>query len=400
MNHKRLLLAAVAFVSLGALAALYPMSHLEEYAHDTQSAERRFSSLTHAPSYQDGTGVLQPRSPTLRAQQMSLSNVAEEDGGPPLGLMFVVLGRETSDQEVQQMGAALGGWVEHVLVPQKSLHFAVFYDAAAPATTFERLVQNAGLEVLNASHYTLPRPNRFPVALVPLPLMDDTMDDDTMPVDGSACCYCNSSSGRYLAALEHWLSFRFFHHASTLRYRYVVRTSTFTRFFRRPRFPLFGEMERIGAVVGPVGHRSPRAACSSGMLPSASQQMPKLHLEVSADNNRWVVRHDEGVSVPGMEERFLVMRTAPFRDRHTVDQWSQYTTQHRRHFVEDGWSASHIWALASGGRAANWHWMLWQPRILRKNAVLYFSSETKTIDELKRWTRLRWSRVVREKTDY
>jgi hypothetical protein len=40
----------------------------------------------------------------------------------------------------------------------------------------------------------------------------------------------------------------------------------------------------------------------------------------------------------------------------------------------------------------DYQWMLWKRRALRRDAVMYFSSHKLEIDELKHWTRLRWSR--------
>jgi hypothetical protein len=257
-------------------------------------------------------------------------------------------------------------------------------------------VLNMGLEVLNATHYTLPRPNRFPVALVPLPTLDSALRAAGNLESSSSCCYCGVPIGLHQALVEHWLSFEFFHHPGTALYHFVIRISPQTRFFRRPRFPLFGEMERIGAIMGNLGaSTAARPHCRSGPSPNVALTMPGLrHAAVGDDNT------EASTSVFGSEDRFVVMRTGPFRTSPTMEQLMRYTSDHKRLFLDDGWTAGHIWSLASGGSVANWQWMLWQPRILRKNAVLYFGSESKTIDELKRWTRLRWSRVVREKVDF
>jgi hypothetical protein len=370
-----------------------------EYARPNHSSNPSPSSSS-ANSLDGGRGIVT----SSRHSQAVMDAAATHSGtavahvaNPSLfGLMFAVLGRYTTEVEVKQVAEALTGWIEHVVVPQRNVHIAFFYDLEGQWSTLESLVSRIGLDVFNDTHFTLPAPNRFPIRLERLPTLDVDIMQHGSSMTSSSCCYCGVPAGAYQAALEHWLSLPFFHHPLTRQYSFVIKMSPYTRFFRRPRFPLVGELQRVGATIGSVGPFHPHSQpCSFGSPPPSIAQLPPLHTS--------------GTPQPqvGFEERFLVIRTHPFLDLTTSHNLHQYLTNHKFRYVQDGWAASHFWEIASlpvnqkaPPTAAAWSWMQWQPKTLRKNAVLYFSSTIKSIDEIKKWTRLRWSRVTREKTGY
>jgi hypothetical protein len=121
-----------------------------------------------------------------------------------------------------------------------------------------------------------------------------------------------------------------------------------------------------------------------------------------------------------MEDHFIILDMAPFREPSALSdilgrlagKGSQSSGSEGFRLGAD-WRASTLWGeYLSWGHVVktslpprrslvrHHSWMLWKVRTLRKNAVMYFGKEPKTLDELKQWTRLRWSRVTRESVEF
>lgn len=423
MRRRSLTMALAVVLLLGVLIATQSAVSLDyTQQHPTTTTEANGGPAVdddvrlHSPPRASSAPIVaQQSSPNPRESSATsvVVTTAASAATPQLGLMFLLLGRYTTKEEVAQVGEALTGWIEHVVVPQRNLHIAFFYDTKGTTwTTLTSLMSLIGLERFNETHVTLPSPNRYPILLIPQPPLDPDIlahgaaaGPSSSSPSSSSCCYCGVEAGAYLAAQEHWLSLEFFHHWSTQQYAFVVRVSPYTRFFRRPRFSLFGELQRVGALVGPVAPFSRHtAACgaSNSFQLSPVVRMPPLPYAQTTTGE---------FTIAGFEDRFLLIKTEPFRrPTHHITKLQQYISQNKLKFVQDGWAASHVWAHVSATRtestsaprvaAAAWHWMLWQPKVLHKNAVLYFGATTKSIDDIKKWTRLRWSRVTREKTGF
>ena len=367
------------------------------------------TSEDNADNRREIAGDVEPKSPERHGIRSSLLDGATDAyfipspfGSLPMILAVVPL-VGLSGQELSRFSLAVAGWVEHLLVPQRNMHLALLVSAHHSP---KQVADQIGLDVLNSSHFTLPSPNRFPITIFRMVSHENTTAIDRQPKkensanDGS-CCACSTSQLQEQAAAERWMSIDLFDHPLVSRYTFVLRMNIDTWIFRRPRFTLTSEMISHGAYlahIGPLANDAPPCR-SAGVTQLAELVAPHSRLANYAnfDSGFLIVRVDR--LARGSKARMVI---------------EKLLGSDSGKFEEKGWRASSLWSLAlvqahlgsANGEVMNTaqvrdlQWMLWQVKAMRRNAVLYHATSAKTINEIKQWTRLRWSRVVREPTNF
>jgi hypothetical protein len=418
-------------------------------------------------SIEDGPMVLSSaqnppsRDVTLERADGVFAHGEETTGDPPIFVptisgsmvLAVVSLAGMSESELGTFAGVLAGWVEHLLVPQRRMHVALIIDGKTQGG--RSVVQAIGLEQLNTTHLTLPRPNRFPITLLAVHSAGDerqSVAEDEEDVKNQ-CCACGSDRLQARARVERWLSLDFFEHVLVRQYAYVLQLQPDTWFFRRPRFSLIAEMTQHSAFLAHIGESS--RAAPSGVPARCSHVHEALSNHFST---KGVVKSQptagggsKALAVFGRLDIGFVLVDARYFAKSSDSAPADSAEVRARRLLESliragggqqlftshGWRSANLWALAlvhahyellsqqglvlaenetvgRGGvklkeeaavgqlktRVRDLQWMLWQPRVMRRNAVLYHGSASRPINEIKQWTRLRWSRVVRETTNF
>jgi hypothetical protein len=330
------------------------------------------------------------------------------------------------------------------------MHIALVADGPTQ-TSSEEVARAIGLEAMNASHWTLPAPNRFPIAILVV-----AGDDSSNIINNNdagykeECCACQTVEKQAIARLEQWLALEFFELRLTREYEFVMRLRPDTWIFRRPRFSFVMEMNQHKAFIAHIGENSVQqpphlpkrcahvndallshflmaAGFESGNLDDRAKRA--LAMFGRLDSAFILVRSsfftESGVTRRALARLVRSHAEAPHEGMAAVAPTVERTSRRSagQLFGMHGWDAASLWALAlvvsdaaehrrpsssspteevlvSRTRIRDLQWMLWQPRVMRRNAVLYHGTSPRPLNEIKQWTRLRWSRVVREKTGF
>lgn len=337
---KRVALVGFSAMCCLALLWLYPLDSRDENTSSTAFAPIR--SQPHRSQAHKTLQVAAAASPIIPR----LFHV------PMMLAVVPVDGNLMNSDSFARLQLALRGWVEHLLLPLKNIHIVLLWtksrgNGAIEVLSEEDVVRLVGLERLNSTHFTLPRPHRFPVLLM------------EVDVDGLSFSSRCAKSGA-MNAIEWWLSEAMFHHRMVRNYVFVVRMTHDLFFFRRPRYDMVGDFVRRQVAFAHVGS----GAAVEGRFAVVSTSAVRATL------------HEASAAVDAQQSCGEFASAA--------ESWYQLV-------VQRGSPAMNVMSL---------QWMLWQRRVMRRDALFYFALEPLGINELKQWTRLRWSRYRKETAEF